>query len=106
MNAIAEVPAISLPEILTANCYFWNSGGSADQRRRNESNRINQVVNFFKQKGFEVTQSGHCVNAKGFGLDVCFSYSESCKNVYKTLSVYRNGKKSNVTAIRKTLKIS
>ena len=102
MNATAQVSAtVSIPSILTANCYFWNPCSSADGRRRCEEKRQSEVASFFHAAGFAVTRNGNSVNASGFGLDIDFHYSETCGNVYKSLSVYRNGKKSNITAIRK-----
>jgi hypothetical protein len=38
---------------------------------------------------------------KGETITVEFDYSESCKNVYKSLSVYRDDKKSNVSTLKK-----
>lgn len=49
----------------------------------------------------EVARSGDSVTGVGHGLVVTFSFSESCKNVYKHLTVTRNGKNSNVTSLRK-----
>lgn len=37
-------------------------------------------------------------------LEVTFTYKESCNNVYKFLHVYRNGKRSNITQLRKLYK--
>lgn len=108
MNATAQVPAtLTLPSILTANTYFWSPSGSADARRRSEENKQSTVASFFQAAGFTVTRSGDNVNATGHGLSVAFHYSESCKIVYKSLEVYHdNGKKSNITAIRKALGIA
>ena len=36
-------------------------------------------------------------------IEIDFSYSESCRNVYKTCKITRNGKRSNITAVRKAL---
>lgn len=106
MNNAQNSTALTLPSILTANTYFWSPSGSADGRRRSEEKRQSEVASFFQSAGFTVTRSGDNVNAVGHNLDVDFHYSESCKIVYKSLSVYRNGKKSNITAIRKALNIA
>lgn len=37
-------------------------------------------------------------------IEVDFDYAESCRNVYKTFSVFRNGKKSNIRGLKKYLK--
>lgn len=97
----------SEPEILTANTYFWHSGGSASHRRSNEERRKQEVAQFFRQIGLvDVSIQGDEVTARTHGnckeqLEVCFSYSESCRNVYKHLSVTRDGRNSNITALRK-----
>lgn len=91
-----------LPTILTANTYFWSPAYSASQRRRNEDLRNGQVADFFRNIGFEVEQSNG-VRARSGKIEVTFSYSETCKNVYRHLSVYKDGKKSNVSAIKKLL---
>lgn len=104
MNATAQVPAnVSIPDIFTANTYFWSSGSSADQRRRSEERRQSEAANFFRTIGMEVSRSGNTVTAEGHGLEIEFHFSESCKNVYKTLSIYRNGKKSNISSLRKLI---
>lgn len=107
MNNAQVSSAISIPSILTANTYFWSPSGSADGRRRSEERKQSDVAAFFAAAGFQVTREGDNVNATGHGLQITFHYSESCKIVYKSLEVYRdNGKKSNITAIRKALGIS
>lgn len=104
MNNAQVSSAISIPSILTANTYFWSPSGSADGRRRCEEKRQSEVAAFFQSAGFTVTRNGDNVNATGHGLNITFHYSESCKIVYKSLEVYRdNGKKSNITAIRKVV---
>jgi len=47
-----------------------------------------------------IDASGDVVGSKD-GIVARFSYSESCKNVYKSLTVRRNGKNSNITSLRK-----
>ncbi|NLT51945.1 MAG: hypothetical protein GXX85_13630 [Ignavibacteria bacterium] len=94
---------ISIPSILTANTYFWNSANSASSRRYCEEKRQNEVASFFSEIGFNVKRNGDNVIATKEEVEVVFHYSESCKNVYKTLSITKNGKKSNITAIKKLL---
>ncbi len=100
-----NIAAPSIPEILTANTYYWSSFGDASSRRRAEEKRQSQVAEFFKAAGFQVERSGDNVIAEKDGVCAEFHYSESCKNVYKTFSVTSNGKRSNITAIRKILGI-
>jgi hypothetical protein len=89
------------PAILSANTYFWGAASTASNRRRNEERRQAEVAAYFEALGFEVERSGDNVFATGHGLEIKFHFSESCTNVYKSLSVSRNGKASNITAIRK-----
>jgi|ERR1044072_8806329 hypothetical protein len=98
MEAIA-----TMPDILTANTYFWHPSGSASGRRYNENKRVSEVREFFASLGFVVTDSSDGIKAASGEIEAYFSYSESCKNVYKRFEVYRNGKRSNITAIRKLI---
>jgi len=43
-----------VPYIFTANTYFWSPGGKASYRRSRESNRYEEVEEWFKEKGFYV----------------------------------------------------
>lgn len=98
MNSTAQV---SEPSILTANTYFWKPGQNASSRRRNEERNQNKVADFFRSIGMEVTQKGDDIFGQKGYITAVFSYSESCKNVYKSLSVKRNGKNSNILSLRK-----
>lgn len=89
------------PGILTANTYFWSSGGNASSRRRNEERHQAAVADFFEKIGFIVHRSGDAVIARRDDVEAVFHYSESCKNVYKRLAVRRGEKKTNITTIRK-----
>jgi hypothetical protein len=91
-----------IPQILTANTYFWKPSTSASGRRSNENRRLSEVADFFKQLGFDVEMPDRVVANKA-ELRVIFTYSETCNNVYKTLAVYKNGKVSNITAIKKLI---
>jgi len=102
-NNSNNIATPSIPEILTANTYYWSANSSADGRRRAEEKRQSQVASFFQSIGFQVNRNGDNVIAEKDGICAEFHYSESCKNVYKTFSVTRNGKRSNITAIRKML---
>ena len=93
----------SLPNILTANTYFWASSSTANGRRKNEERNISTVVSFFPELGFDVSHDNDTVKATNGTINVRFHYSESCKNVYKSLEVTKNGKRSNITAIKKLL---
>lgn len=102
---IPTVPAE--PSILSANTYFWTPAQNASTRRRNEERNQQAVADYLQLLGFDVERNGDAV--KGYHPDykvrVVFSYSESCANVYKSLSVTRSGKNSNITAIRKVAKL-
>lgn len=87
---------IELPAILTANTYFWSPSGSASGRRSNESRHTAEVQRFLDANA-EALQAA--------GITVEFSYSESCHNVYKSLSVYKNGVKKDIRALKKALGI-
>jgi len=93
---------LSIPEIFTANTYFWKPGTAASQRRRSEANRQAEAVDFFAALSMEVSRDGDDVTGVGHGLTCVFSYSETCKNVYKRLAIVRdNGQVANIVALRK-----
>ena len=96
MQTTITAPEIVLPEILTANTYYWRPASSASSRRSNERRHTETVQRFLDTHADALTAAG---------IEVEFSYSESCNNVYKKLGVYRNGKKSNITALKKALGI-
>lgn len=87
---------ITLPEILTANTYYWRPASNASSRRANEKRHAETVQRFL---------DAHADAIRAAGLTVEFSYSESCNNVYKRCEITRNGKKSNITALKKALGI-
>ena len=84
----------SIPEILTAKTFFWTPGRHASERRSNEARRNGEVADF-------IAANQAALDTAGVVID--FSYSESCSNVYKTCRITRNGKLSNITAVRKAL---
>jgi|WetSurMetagenome_2_1015567.scaffolds.fasta_scaffold114801_2 hypothetical protein len=86
----------TIPEIMTANCYFWTPSTSASGRRSNEIRRNREVAVF-------IAAAKPILDAAGIEID--FSYSESCHNVYKSCMITRNGKRSNITAVRKALSL-
>lgn len=96
MNTTETTTTIELPAIMTANTYYWTPSSSASGRRSNEARHAATVQAFLDQ---------HAEAIRAAGLTVEFSYSESCHNVYKRLEVTRNGKRSNVTALKKALGI-
>jgi hypothetical protein len=83
-----------IPSILTANTYFWAPGSSASHRRNNEARHNAEVERFIQANQAALEAAGVVIN---------FSYSESCHNVYKHCEITRNGKRSNITAVRKAL---
>ncbi|EJF08890.1 hypothetical protein [Pontibacter sp. BAB1700] len=92
---------IQFPDILTANTYRWGSSAHASGRRYNERKRQMEVSSFFEKLGFRVTLGEDSLKATIDKIEVYFTYYETCKNVYKTFTVYRDGKKSNITVLRK-----
>jgi hypothetical protein len=89
------------PSILGINTYKWKPASSASARRAAETKTLEQVASYFKDIGLKVSVSGNSVSGEAEGISVEFNYQQSCQNVYKSLSVYSNGKKSNITALRK-----
>lgn len=85
---------VNIPEILTANTYFWTPSGSASGRRSNERRRIGEVTAFVEANAAALAAAG---------IEIEFGYSESCHNVYKRCCITRHGKRSNITAVRKAL---
>ena len=94
MTTETTATTIELPAILTANTYYWTPSSSASGRRSNEVRRAAEVQRFLDQ---------HADAIRAAGLTVAFSYSESCHNVYKRLEITRNGKRSNITALKRAL---
>jgi hypothetical protein len=92
-----ETTTIEIPAIMTANTYFWRPGSSASQRRANEKRYAAEVQAFLDR---------HAEALAAAGISVEFSYWESCNHVYKRLEIYRNGKRSNIRALKKALGIS
>jgi hypothetical protein len=103
MNELTNTPktAIVEPDILTANTYFYSAGRWASHRRSNEKRNTGAVENYLIELGFSTTNDGRTVTGKRDNICVKFSYSESCHNVYKHIAVMRDGKRSNITALRK-----
>lgn len=66
-------------------CYFWTSTGNASQRRSQEFTR-----------GLDFTFSG-------IHYEITQDLSISCKNFYYNCDIRKDGKKSNITALRKLI---
>lgn len=98
------------PAILTAKTFFFRPSSNASGRRRNESRQHSIVIGFLEGLGFSILRADDeisvgVLNHESLGrIEVEFYYSESCKNVYRRLSVTRNGKVSNITLLRKLYK--
>jgi len=92
MNANSSTP--SIPDIMTANTYYWSPSGSASGRRSNEARRNGEVARFIAANQAALDKAGIVID---------FSYSESCHNVYKRCPITCNGKRSNITAVRKAM---
>lgn len=92
---------MELPTIFTANTYFWSPSKSAGERRRSEDKKIEEVNEFLIAVGFSLNDDGYYERKfKGCKIEVKFFYSESCANVYKSLSVYKDNKRSNVRLLK------
>ena len=102
-NATTTPATIEIPSILTQNCFYRKPNSVASCRRRNEERRQDEVFNFLKRVGFEVERKGDSVRGRLNELYIEFSYYETCGNVYKSLYIERNGKKSNISALKKLL---
>jgi len=100
-----------IPAILTAKTQNWFPQSSADGRRRNEKRHHTEVAIFFRNLGFKITPSevssdytnGTLEHRKFGTITFSFYYRETTGHVYKTLSIHRNGKLSNMTLIKKLI---
>jgi len=79
---------IDIPSILTANCYFWSPSGNASGRRTNEK-RHAETVDEFINRLRKLTKKSD--------WEIDFSYDESCKIVYKSVTYSVDGKTTNIT---------
>lgn len=79
---------INIPSIVTAKTYFWSPEGSASGRRYKEKRRQEEIDEFAE----EVMKVVPTVKIEG-------SYSESCRNVYKSMTYYVNGRRTNLTGL-------
>lgn len=99
-NTIATT--VSEPAILTANTFYWNSASTASNRRNNEEKHKKKVASYLEAIGFIITDKDSSnVTAINGNVEVRFHYSESANNVYKSLAVMKDGKKSNILTVRK-----
>ena len=82
---------INIPDIVTANTYFWTSSSNASSRRSNEKRRQGEIDGFANRLNVIPT-----IEVKG-------TYNESCKNVYKgmTYKILRKDswKETNITGL-------
>jgi hypothetical protein len=76
----------SIPDILTANTYFWRPASTASGRRNNEARRNGES---------RASRSNKCI-LDAAGIEIEFSYSKLPK-CYKTSS-HHERKASNITA--------
>ena len=74
-----------------AGCYFWTKTGSAGSRRSQE-------------KQFKATNPSFTIETKKGLIEVAATLDISCQNFYYSLSVTKNGKKSNVSIIKNMIK--
>lgn len=87
---------VSIPEIMTANCFYWHPNSNASGRRQNEKRRNEEVENFIASNSAALAAAE---------IEIDFKYSETCHHVYKHCKITRAGKKSNITAVRKALSL-
>lgn len=85
---------MNIPDILTADTWFWSPSGSASGRRANEKRRGEEVSRFIDENKTALSKAGIAID---------FSYSETCTRVYKRCAILRDGQRSNITAVRKAL---
>lgn len=95
---------ITEPAILTASCWFWSPGQSANQRRGSEERHHAAVQEYLDSLMLDVvddscTDSTTATDETG-QLVAKFHYRETCGHVYKHLSIQVHGKKSNISALR------
>lgn len=69
------------------NSYFWKSQGNAGSRRNNESKFKSSNPNF------------NLITKNGL-VNVEFSYSESARNVYYSMTITLDGVKKNITYLK------
>ncbi len=87
-NKIAELQEIIDIAEKCKNAYFWSPEGCAGGRRAKEKQYSREI---------EWTEGGHEWTART-------SMEQSCKNVYFRTEYTRDGKKTNLTAVRNSLK--
>jgi len=93
------------PAILTANTYFFKPAHSAQARRKSEQKIIAEVTNYLEVNNFKIVEKTDAkVAAYKEKVEVVFYYNETANNVYKAFQVYKEGKRSNITTVRKLLK--
>ena len=71
--------------------FFYTSNSSASGRRSNEEK-------------FAAANKDVCFITENSKIEVSMSYSESCRNVYYSISIIVDGKSKNITAIKKLTK--
>lgn len=97
-----EVPE---PAILGANTLHWAAATSPRCRYENQRWHVGAVERWFLSIGGTLqTSEPHRVSAtwnrNGENVQATFSYEETVRNVYKTLHVTRNGKRSTIRLLR------
>ena len=97
-------PNINEPAILRANLKFTKPGFTPYQRRSNEKQKIHQVAKYLNWLGFGMIVGANNIYATHpiTEIKVSFGYIETESYVQKTFSVTtKDGKKSNITTLRK-----
>lgn len=93
----------TLPTILTANTHLWQPATAATNRRISEERNLGIVEHFLRSIGFTTQRFTNTVHGSRDGIKVKFFYMESPTRVFKALSVSKDGKKSNITTLKKLL---
>jgi len=98
---------IEIPSELTENTYFSYPQRTANQRRAKEEKKLETIKWFFIELDLDVEMRDNSVvgtTINDFGdLYFEYTYSESCKNVYKKFEIYVDGSKKNITFLKKML---
>lgn len=78
----------SIPDIISANTYFWTPGGSASGRRSNERRRTNEGIEWLESQGFaQYVNLNNMISGRrrgeNFGLDTDgFVFTKSGENYH------------------------
>ena len=109
MKTKAKTTSVVIPTVLTSSCYFWRSGQTANLRRSAECKHHLAVQHFLNDIGFTTDIRGHLtfgdtIMLSGEKIYLEFLYQESCNNVYKRLTIYKDDELTNIRTLKKIAK--